>query len=184
MIEITEKTGFKNLKRSIPIIIKDHRDIMFYDSRLLRKPPDTFNLPAGKYYVQSGVFKSLPKPVNFKKIDLPKPTRQRPLPTDFEIKFEDRPDKAQINWDAKTITFDNSFLRAPLPTVYFILFHEYGHAYYDGTKDGEKYCDAFAHNMMIDRGFNPSQSGLSSILSLSDRQLERKHFLLDEILKK
>lgn len=183
ILNVDKKTGFKNTNRSIPIIIKDHRGIMFYDGRYLKRPPKQFNLPPGKYEVVSGQFNEMMYPVEFKKLKLPKPNRNWDFPTDFEVIFKPLKDKAQINWDRKIITMDPSFKKLPLPTVFFILFHEYGHARYGGSIEDETSCDMFAHNMMIDKGFNPSQTGLSSITSLSDRQLTRKHFLLDEILR-
>ena len=190
ILNLDKKTGFKVTNNSAPVVIKDHRGITFYDTRFLKNPVREFNLPKGRYIVKSGFFKEQMVPVNHKKFTLPPAVRDYGLPTDFEIKFGNIPDKARINWKTKTITFDHSFKKRPLPEVFFILFHEYGHAYYGvkptddlNTYDRmEKNCDLFAYNMMIDKGYNPSQISLSQIQSLSDLSNDRKHFLLDKYL--
>jgi hypothetical protein len=187
-LDLTKKTGFRNINYREPIIIRDHRNIPFYDSRYLSKPVKFFNLPKGRYNVISGQITETLQPREYQKFTLPKAKRNRPLPQDFKVIFTDTPHKALVDWDNKEIVFDNYFKTRPLPEVMFIFFHEMGHSkwggYIPGSKqynDAEHYCDMFSHNMMLDEGYNPSQIGLSPVNSLSDRQPTRKKRLLTKM---
>lgn len=187
-LDLKEKTGFRNINYGEPIIIWDHRNIPFYDSRYLNKPVKCFNLPKGRFNIISGKIAKTVRPYEYQKFNLPKPQKNKPLPHDFKVIFTDTPHKALIDWEKKEIIFDNYFKLRPLPEVLFIFFHEMGHSkwggYIPGTKqynDAEHYCDMFAHNMMLEEGYNPSQIGLSPIKSLSDRQPKRKEKLIDKM---
>lgn len=178
-LTLTKKTGFKVTDINKPVIIRDMRGILFYSTESLTPKVKSFNLPAGTYMVDMGNFREMDAPVKYNLIPLPKPERIHPSPIGFEFQFEPNPNKCTINFIDKTITFDTSFLEMSLPIVYFILYHEYGHQYFKT----EKYCDAFAHNAMIKKGFNPSQIGRAQIFSLSYRQAHRKNYLVEKIIE-
>ena len=84
-----------------------------------------------------------------------------------------------MNWSARIITFDGSFQDSPLYEIWMIFYHECGHRLYKT----EKYCDRYAAKCMLRDGYNPSQIGYAVIDSLSDRQDERKEFVIDSFQK-
>lgn len=172
-----KKTGFKNIYPQRPLIIRDFRSKLFYSTEGL-KPVEKFNLPRGDYFLDQGEIEALEKPVYFKQAILPYPQRSFSLPDDFQLTFSNNPNKCTINWITKSITFDNSLKESTLPELYFILYHEYGHAKYIK----EKWADLYARNLMIQKGFNPSQVGGAPITALSSQQYERKKYIVNSIL--
>ena len=179
---IKRKTGFKVKDPYKPIIIRDSRGILFYDTTPIIPKVKRFNLPGGfPLYLESGNIEKLPKPVRYKLSRLPIRERyNKPKPFNFRIKFSNNPNKATIFWNHKAITFDSDFLEMPIPMVYFILFHEFGHRLYKT----EKYADLYAKNMMLKRGFNPTQIGLAQIYGLSPKNIERKRYIIRKLIKK
>lgn len=178
---LEKKTGFKNTRLDVPIIIDDFRGINFYDSRNVKKPVEKFNLPAGKYVVKSGYFKSLPVPVKFAKNKLPVRERMfKPNPKNFDILFRPTKHKAFISWKEKIIVFDPALKGRKLNELFYILFHEYAHQFYVT----ESKTDALAENMMIDEGFNPSQIHSAIVTVLSDRQKVRKARTVKRLIDK
>jgi hypothetical protein len=175
---VERKTGFINNNPDVPIIINDFRGKVFYSTIDLRGVKK-FNLPRGKYLVGNGDFSVLRNPVYYKKLPLPIPERNFDIPVDFTLVFADNINKCTVNWDLKTITFDRELLNLPLPDLFFILYHEYGHHLYNT----EKYADAYACNTMLGKGYNPSQIGIGQINTLSLKQLPRKEYLIDSIIK-
>ncbi len=174
---VKKKTGFKNNEPHKPLIIRDFRYKIFYSTVGLSEIK-SFNMPEGKYFLEQGNVTALGTPVNFPLIPMPKPQRKLPFPTNFEILFSENPNKCTISWTGKKIIFDNSLLEKTIPELWFILFHEYGHSLF---KD-EALADQMAHNLMVKRGFNPSQIGSAPITSLSSFQLERKKNIVKKIL--
>jgi hypothetical protein len=173
-----KKTGFKNLFPYRPVVIRDFRGIVFY-STIGLSPVEYFNLPEGKYFIDSGTIQILPKPNKKKILPLPTVERVMPSPENFSIVFAENPNKCTVDWAKKMITFDNSFITCELPVIYGMLYHEMGHQYYDT----EKYCDLFACNMMLQKGYNESQCGKWPLLSLSHEQFERKEFIINQLTK-
>jgi len=180
VIILNRKTGFESLEPKKPIIIRDFRGRIFYDTSELEKPVKRFNIPEGKYSIDSGTLKRLKEPVKFSLSPLPLPERIYPSPYKFKILFGVNPNKCSIIWKKRTILFDNSFKSAPLPSIFFILYHEYGHQLYKT----EKYADLFSTNEMLKKGFNNSQIGKAPIVSLSSKQIDRKKFITGHILKR
>lgn len=175
-IILHKKTGFKNLRLSTPIIIRDFRGVEFY-STIGLKPVESFNLPEGKYFLDSGLIGELKNPITVKYLEMPTAQRWFKNPENFNVYFDSNPNKCTVDWDTESITFDNSFKNAPLPNIYFILYHEYGHALYEA----ETYADMYAANMMLKRGYNMSQIGLAPLTSLSSKQFERKNNLIERL---
>ena len=174
---LDKKTGFRNNQPNRPVTIRDFRGKMFYDTTGLSKV-DKFNLPAGSYFVEAGNITALPRPVFFPLIRMPKPERKLAAPLNFLVRFDDNPNKCTINWDKKYIMFDNSLLSKTIPELWFILFHEYGHSLYKS----EHLADQMSANLMLQKGFNPSQIGKAPITSLSTYQLYRKKNLVKKFI--
>ncbi len=174
---LSKKTGFVNKSPKIPIIIRDFRGKVFYSTEGL-KEVKSFNLPEGDYFVDSGNFSQISRPVEFNKIPLPAPERKFENPENYSIVFDINPNKCTINWAHKTITFDLSLLNLSIPQLFMILYHEYGHTLYKT----EKYADAFAVNRMLQKGFNPSQIGKGHVNTLSKHQVERKNFIVNNLI--
>lgn len=171
------KTGFRVTDPTKPIIIRDNRGVIFYQTESMVPKVEYFNMPAGNYFVEKGWFSETLLPRVYPLSMLPPPERSYPDPTDFAIEFDNNPNKCSILWDEKTIVFDNVFRERPYPEVFFILYHEYGHQLYST----EKYADLFATNLMKLKGFNPSQIRRSQNDSLSDNQVERKEFITEKL---
>jgi hypothetical protein len=177
-LNVDKKTGFVVNDIYKPIVIRDYRGILFYTTEPLLPKVKEFNLPPGTYFVDSGYFSPKTFPVYYPKIKMPFPQRFYKSPYDFKTSFGNNPNKATINWVNKTILFDNSLKECTIPELEFILWHEFGHAYY---KD-EKAADLYAANKMLDRGFNPSQVGIAPD-TLSDKQDARKMNVLKNLFK-
>jgi hypothetical protein len=174
---LDHKTGFIVNNKDIPVIINDFRGHPFYSTVNLNNVK-RFNLPRGQYLVENGDFNVLDEPVHYKKLPLPLSERFFEKPFDYNLIFGENINKCTINWDLKTITFDTHLLTLSLPELFFVLYHEYGHHLYNT----EKYADAYACNVMLGKGYNPSQIGIGQINTLSNRQLDRKHYLTDSII--
>jgi hypothetical protein len=177
-IVLDKKTGFKNNSPYTPVVIRDYRNMLFYDTNATL-PVNQFNLPAGEYWVDSGNIVPMAKPVPYKLLSLPRRERVYPKPYKFKIIFGNNPNKCSIIWEKKVIIFDNSFRDESLPVIEFIRGHEYGHQFYAT----EKYADWWSANRMLTKGFNPSQIGSAPIASLSDGAFERKQKITNKLIK-
>lgn len=177
-IFVKEKTGFKVVDPTQPVIIRDARGILFYSTESQVPNVTCFNLPGfGEYFVEGNI-KPLDEPVEYALADIPVPLAPRfPPPFDYQIVFGVNPNKCTVKWDKGVILFDNAFKDKPLPQVFFILYHEYAHAYFEE----ETLCDQLAGNYMKIRGFNPSQIVTAPILALSARQKQRKINMVESI---
>ena|SRR6185369_7383486 len=175
---LTKKTGFLNKTPNSPVNIRDFRDVLFYSTESIL-PVEKFNLPPGKYFIDSGNFTPLNKPVKYKLARLPIPQRFYAKPWNFKLAFGNNPHKCSIIWAKRIIIFDKSLKEKPLNVLFFILFHEVGHAEY---KD-EHLADLRSQNYMKMYGFNPSQIGLAPINSLSDNADYRKLIMVHSLIK-
>ena len=176
-LSVNKKTGFRITDPYKPVVIRDFRGVMFYDTEPILPRATEFNLPPGKYMVDAGQFKELPTPVNYSLLKLPPFERYYKKPYNFKIIFGYNPNKCTIFWDKKIILFDDALKDLPLPQLDFIRFHEFSHARFKT----EKYADLMAVNYMLTKGYNPIQIGESPILSLSSKQYLRKQFLVDKL---
>lgn len=178
-IILKAKTGFRVKNIDTPIIIRDFRGISFYNTEPLLPKVKVFNLPEGKYWLDSGHFERLPNPIKYPFLKVPRFERFRTIPRNFKQRFADNPNKCTIDWKRGTITFDNSLKEYSLPELDFIRYHEYSHARYKT----EKFCDLMAVNFMLAKGYNPSQIGHAQIESLSDNAYDRKIFVLQKLIE-
>ena len=129
--------------------------------------------------MDTGNIRPLTRPVKYKLYRLPKIERKYPSPYNFKIIFGYNPNKCTVSWIKKTILFDDNLKEKTVPELFFILYHEYGHKKYKT----EKYADLYATNMMLKKGYNPSQIGAAPVTSLSSKQLPRKKYIVNKILK-
>jgi hypothetical protein len=168
---LEEKTGFSS---SLPFTIYEPNGTIFYSSDFTDKIENgirlDFNLPAGTYKYD-GSFIKLPSPVPVKQIPLPVKERNIAMRR-YEIKFGNNPNKCTIFYGKSLILFDESFRNKPMYIKYAIYYHELGHHWYKT----ESKADLFATKKLLDLGFNPSQIGMASLESLSNRpeSYERK----------
>lgn len=169
-LKVFTKTGFRVKDIYTPIVIRDLRGVIFYNTNSLVPKVKNFNLPEGEYLVDSGYFTAMETPVNYPLYKLPPFERNRKKPLDFQIKFSSNPNKCTVYWHKKIILFDNSIKELSKPQLDFILFHEYAHARFKT----EVYCDLMAANYMLVKGYNPSQIRVVPIKTLSDKQAKRK----------
>lgn len=189
-LNVSRKTGFIVTDPQVPIIIRDHRGILFYSTEPLTPKVKRFNIPGlGKFFVDSGKFRLLNEPVLYPLIRLPKRSVYRQSPSDFKIRFAPNENKATISFLEREIVFDTSIAEWPLPYIYYLYYHELSHEFFGSGKpvgskeynDAEKWCDAMAFNYMLKKGFNPSQIKQAQKNTLSDRQQFRKDFLERQI---
>lgn len=175
---LDRKTGFRNVSGN-PIEITDRCGRPFYNTSGLENRIWTFNLPPGEYYVKRGKIQAMPQPVSYELTPLPPPERtKRANPEYFHIQTADNPRLCTVDWNNKTITFDTKLCELPTPCLIFILFHEYGHRYYQT----EEYCDIYASNRMLESGYNPEQIAAAHIEALSSKQVDRKSKVVDAML--
>jgi len=168
---LEKKTGFTSL---LPFTIYELNGNIFYSSdftdKIAKGERLDFNLPAGDYKY-NGSFIKLEHPVPVKQISLPMKERNI-VAKRYEIIFGDNPNKCTIFYGEGVILFDKSFRNVPLYIKYAIYFHELGHHWYKT----ESKADLFATKKLLDLGFNPSQIGLASLDSLTNKpeSFERK----------
>ena len=177
---IDKKTGF--VITALPVIIYDDKGKIFYDTNNVNKKVRAFNMPIGDYVLNTGKIKSLDRPVSYVLFDLPIRQRiGRPKIDNFTIEVGDNPNKCSILWGEKKIIFDKNFIKnLTRSEINYIIYHERGHELYSK----EEYADFYAANEMLKSGFNPSQIGLAILDTLSPKQIERKTFIINKLIKK
>lgn len=143
-----------------PVEIFDDTGSIFYIVKP-KKGKAVFNLPKGTYYLKDFTKFQIKKGklYQYPMIPLPKKDRNLKRPKKFKLTFGENPNKATVNLIDGTIFFDRNFYDSLNRTQKeFILAHELGHYFYKGgSQKNEQKCDAFAANMLLSKGFNPSQ---------------------------
>lgn len=185
-IYLNKVTGFNVIDKQKPIIIRDKRGLLFYSTEPMIPRVAKFNLPKGfTLIVESGHFERMDSPVVYNKLVLPKKDRDKKVnPSSFKLAFMKNPSKVTIDWGAKTIIFDNGFLEKPIPDIYWALFHEYGHQFWNDGEQCEMNCDEFAVNKMLEFGFNPHQCGSAILHTINQEDsIRRKENLIKKIIK-
>lgn len=200
-LNLITKAGFYIRDAYKPINIRDSKGRLFYSTEATLPRIREFNLPGskntkpgielGNYFVESGNFFMMDKPVNYPLIPMPQPERYLSSPFDFAIKFEPNPSKCTISWKDKAIIFDVAFLEFELPKLYYTLYHEYGHQFFGTNKKldtpeylySEKMADRLASNYMLVKGFNPEQIGDAHVRTLGQSQWERKKDNVENLKK-
>lgn len=178
VLSVKGKTGFRNISGN-PILILDERGERFYDTRQLLKRVQMFNLPEGTYKIAQGDIARMAKPVNYELAPLP--AKERTLNGDFsnfEMHFVNNPATGTVVPTAREKFYDHDLKNLPLPYAIFIDEHENGHKYYIT----ESYCDLYAANKMLERGYNPSQIAEAIIFTLSPDKVARKELIVESLL--
>lgn len=172
------KTGFRNVSGQ-PILILDERGERFYDTRQLLKRVQMFNLPEGTYYVALGDIARMSRPVNYELTPLPEKERHMfGSFENFDVHFVNNPATGTVVPAANEKFYDHALKELPLPYAMFIDEHENGHKYYIT----ESYCDQYAVNKMLERGYNPSQISEAIVLTLSPDKAARKEIIVESLL--
>ena len=175
-LTLTEKKGFSSL---LPFSIYDNSGVIFYSDKFTTVISEGkrlfFNLPKGEYFVK-GFIQKLAKPIESENIELPRPERFKPLKK-YRVIYRKNPNKCTIYYNAGLIVFDASFKRYPKFIRDNIYFHELGHHIYKS----EELADLFAAKKMLEKGYNKSQIGLTSLIALSDRSNYRKSFIFEKL---
>ena len=156
--------GFASADKIIRIFDKDKKPFYFFNSV---KPLTSFNLPKGTYYSDNNI-KVLKEPVKYK-ITMPKFERNIKRPKVIVWTWGNNPNKATIVLEKGFVLLDNSWKNFPPFVVTYIKYHELGHYHFKS----EIGADAYARCMMLKRGYNPSQIGMASRLSLSPKSSHR-----------
>jgi len=162
-ISITNKTGFFSPDRELKIYDKDRKPFYFHNKEGGR----VFNLPKGVYYTFNKV-KPLKRPKKYNLI-LPKKERNIKKPKKIKVYFGNNPNKASIVLKKGIILMDTSFKKYPRFVIEYVLQHELGHYYYKS----ETGADSYARVQMLKKGYNPSQIGMSSRITLSPSSKQR-----------
>lgn len=177
---VKEKTGFRIKNPNQPLVIRDFRGTLFYTNEAVLPKVKSFNMPGlGQFYIDKGDVIEMEYPIVWTVPKLPPTEIANKDPFNFSIVFDKNPNKATIIFEQEKIILDNMFLEVPLPKLYYVVYHEFAHQYYVT----EKYADLLACNYMLKKGFNPEQIGEAQILTLSDRQYERKCEVVNHLIE-
>lgn len=179
-LALEQKTGFET---SLPFEIYDITGQLFYSSDFTEHIRNgermKFNVPAGEYKY-NGSFIKLDKPIEHKKIILPKKERHLAgSKRQYKVIYGKNPNKCTIYYKAGLIIFDESFRNVPMFIRYAIYYHEIGHHFYKT----ESKADLYATKKMLDLGFNPSQIGLAGLMSLSENSFDRQEKIVKSLIK-
>lgn len=180
-IILSRKTGYDVLTPERPINIRDKNGRIFYSTESMVPNVRKFNLPSNiPLFIESGHFKTSENPVNYRLEKLPKKQRYfKQNPSRFKVIFSDNPNTCSILWNKKEIVFDKSLKEKTIPDNTFILYHEFGHQYYND----EHLADLFAFNSMLNRGYNPSQILQAPYNTLSDNNNYRKLIIQEKAMQ-
>lgn len=157
LLHVPKKGGFYSDQN---VIIYDSLGHLFYQNHPKKAKFLEFNLPPGNYNVLGRVHRAN-QPIEFNLPTLPKAMRHFQGMQAPTFNFGKNPNKATITFfkNGETqILIDRDFYNniGQLGRD-FVRFHELGHFRYDGSQEGEQYCDLFAACEMLKRGYNPSQ---------------------------
>ena len=169
MIKNSDKETFFSFDS--PLLIRDSKQKVFY-YHPNKKGEIYFNLPKGTFYTNCDVHKSEIR--NYPLLSLPEPEHFFDH-KNIKIIKKDNPCKATIYPLKKKIFLDHKISKVDYsPAKVFILAHEFGHLRYRT----EKFCDMFAVNFMLSKGYNPSQIAVAYKV-LFHKNFDRKDFLND-----
>ena len=167
-ISIKNKTGFETAAKAIAIYSEDFAPFYYMEAKqgkLIK-----FNLPAGVYFCEENI-KQLPKPIEYKTPNLPKPEREFRHPEKpIEIIFRPNPNKCSIFLELGLIVAAPSINLKTRSEKMFVIYHELGHYMYKS----EHLCDQYAVKRMLEEGYNPSQCVFSVNGCLSQHSQTRK----------
>ncbi len=183
-LTVNKKTGFKS---NSPVVVIYCNGLPFYaKSRSLNKSLE-FNLPAGFYEIISGKITTLPQPLEYKLIDLPKPNNETKFNGKVKISYRENPNKCSVDLYSNPIRiiFDNAFKKSSRYTKSWVIGHELGHLKYKGQgQKSEQNCDHYSANLMLKLGYNPSQidAAIKEAISNGYNAVVRKELLYQNLI--
>lgn len=167
------KKGYITTDNLIQIFDCNMYPFYMYDFTGFKKK--IFNLPKGIFYTDNNL-QPLKRCKKFKLKNMPnKEYLFRSYPERWQIYFSHNPNKCTVNYPLGKIYLDNRYKHCARVIFDFIIFHELGHCFFAT----EKYADLFAANLMLLKGYNPSQTQIAPLKALSDRSTDRKKFILE-----
>ena len=147
---VEKATGYTAQDR---VLIFDGEGKVFY--RYAQPGTIKFNLPKGNYMTATEI-KQQPRPHEYNFVR----TRKReffqyepPKISDLEIRFAPNPNKASVFPKKHLVIIDEGYKKLPKYCIQYLLAHEIGHYHYKT----EEFCDEFAQELMLKKGFNKSQ---------------------------
>lgn len=123
-----------------------------------------FNLPSGTFD-SNAELTELAKPIEYRTIALPEAEKDRPFPSDIEVRYGNNKNKATIFLTGKKYIIILDTMYKTIGRLYrtFVKYHELGHHYYKT----EALADRFSYMAMITEGYNPSQIFYAAYLTLN-----------------
>ena len=166
------------LTTSEPVYIAERSGKLFYFHPNKQKEI-TFNLPKGIYFSENLVkrvaeFKPYPKEDYVLKKHVPLEHAKG-----YKVREGDNVNKGSIKYATKDILIDKKIREDYSPCFEFVYGHELGHTLFDD----ERLCDFYAHDRMLDLGYNPTQIQLAKNI-LFKKNLMRKECLESHFIKK
>lgn len=147
-IEVNKPTGFIGNNE---VLIYDNKGRKFYSFQT--NGEFKFNLPVGVYFSNSQ-FRQADKMHTYEfQRSRKRENYNYKEPEKVKVVFATNPNKASIFLKLHRIVIDPSFLKYPSYVVEYLISHEIGHYYYTT----EEFCDEFAQERMLKKGFNKSQ---------------------------
>jgi hypothetical protein len=175
MVNITNPTV---LLPSTPLIIYDKNGSLFY-----RATKNTrISLPVGVYTIVGSYTNcGCPKPnLRYYKAS----AKVKKTPRKLKVSIGDNPNKCTVNLHTGNVLLDKQFLEFPQYVIDFIKNHETAHYIYNGSgQDSEIACDRFACNIMLMKGYNPSQINAGFERTLDPKKSALRIKKMNEYLK-
>lgn len=171
-ISVKQASGFVTSDKKIVILDLNGKPFYVFDTKNAKTE---FNLPKG-VYLTNNTIKGLPEKIKFKTPVL-KPERKISIPKKIKFIWGQNPNKASVILNKGIILVDEGFKKFPRFVQVYLFYHEIGHYFFKS----ETGADAFARVKMLERGFNPSQIGMASRLSLSPKSKHRIHTCFEHL---
>ncbi len=138
-----------------------------------------FNLPKGTFYIDGDVTKTPMRKLQLPR--LPLPEKKEPIPNRVVTVVKPNPSKCSVarKNGVMIIWMDPEVAKLPDVLRLPIIAHEIGHLYYFT----EHYCDLWAANYLMKRGWNASQLNASfhGTLGNCESSQARKQMLKEEL---
>lgn len=173
-LSVKQASGFVTSDKKIRILDANRKPFYFFDTKNDRTE---FNLPKGVYLTENDI-KGLPEKIKFKTPVL-KPERKISIPKKIKFIWGQNPNKASVILNKGIILVDEGFKQFPRFVQVYLFYHEIGHYFFKS----EKGADSFARVQMLKRGFNPSQVGMASRISLSPKSVHRVKACFEDLHK-
>lgn len=161
------------------IAVYDKFGQLFYSYFPINNKPFLFNLNLEKFTFTGEIYTSKKKMIY--KVNLP--NNNVKMPQNINVIFTNNGEKASINLTKGLLTIDDKYRSQPFFILAFLYGHEFAHLLYPSpngirSTQNEFNCDKFAANLMLKRGYNPSQILAAMKFSLDDGPEQNDRFSL------